>query len=102
MCITILGDVVAHTRRQQRPEHIWEREQKQPTPAEGVDRPHSWPGEEEVDEAEAERGEQSLLLRSTTFFEDGRGVESDDVDCAWLVTVWYVCFIHGGLLPHIC
>jgi hypothetical protein len=95
MCVAISGDVVAHTRCQQRPEHIRECEQKQPTSAKGVNRPHSWPREKEVDKAEAERGKQSLLLSRAAFFENGRRVECDDVDCTWLVTACFLRFMEA-------
>lgn len=50
----VLGNEVGHASGEERPRHVGEREQEQPTPAKGVDCPDGGPGEDEVDEPEAE------------------------------------------------
>lgn len=83
--LVLVGDVVAHARGQERPEHVGEREEKQAAATEGIDGPDGGPGEGEIDEAEAQRGEESLLFAEAALAEDGAGVEGDDVDAAHLL-----------------
>lgn len=80
MCIVLLGNVVAHTGRQQRPEHVREGKQQKSATAEGVNSPDGWPSKQEVDESKSERGNQSFLLGRTALLENGGGIERDDVD----------------------
>ena len=81
MGAAVFGDVVAHSGRQERPEHIGEGKQKQCTTAERINRPDSGPCEGEVDETEAEGSEKRANVVGAGFDEDRGGVEGDDVDC---------------------
>lgn len=101
MGVALLGDVVAHTGRQQRPEHIREGEQQQTSTAKRINRPDGWPSEQKIDETESERGEEGFLFRGATLLEDGGRVESDDVDYTGLAPD-NNAGIQDNLLPHIC
>ena len=81
----VLRDEEAEARGQERPGHLREGEEEQGAPAVGIDCPDGGPGEDEVDEAEAEGGEQGLQGPGAGFDEDGRGVEGYDVDAAHLL-----------------
>lgn len=81
MRIIISWDVVAHTRRQQRPEHIRKGEQQESATTECINCPDGWPSEQKVDQSEPERGHESLLLRCAALLEDGRRVKRNDIDC---------------------
>ena len=90
MRVILPGDVVAHTSRQQRPEHVRKSKQQQSATTEGIDCPDSRPSKEEINESKTERSDQSFLLGCTTLFEDGGRVESDDVD--WTRSVSGILF----------
>ena len=75
----------AQARGEQGPDHLGEGEQQEGAAAEGVDGPEGGEGEEPVDEAEAEGGEQGLEIVGAVLLEDGGGVEGDDVDAAHLL-----------------
>lgn len=96
-----LGNVIAHTSRQQRPEHVREGKQQQSTAAESIDCPHSRPSKQEVNESEPERGNQSFFFGRTALLENGRRVEGDDIDWRWSVQFSQV-LVCSCLLPHIC
>lgn len=68
------------------PRHIWECKEEKISSSEGIDRPHGWEGEEPVHKTKAPRRKQGLLSRVPGFNEDGRGVESDDIDAAHLLS----------------
>ena len=77
-----LGNKETQASRKQRPGHVWKGEQQQRASAERVDRPNCWPGENEVDQAEAKRCNKCVSLRGACVDEHGAGVERDDVDTA--------------------
>ena len=77
----LFGDVVRHAGGEQRPEHIWEREEQEAAATKGIDGPDGGPGEHKVDKTETEGCNQCLLLPEATLTEDGGGVEGDDVNC---------------------
>lgn len=62
------------------PGHLREGEEEESATAEGIDCPQGWEGEDEIDEAETERGEEGANGGSSSLGEDSRGVESDDID----------------------
>lgn len=79
------GDQEAQPCSQERPCHLREGKEEQAASSVGVDGPDCRPGEDEVDDTEAEGGDQGGLLGGTAFLEDGGGVECDDVDAAHLL-----------------
>ena len=83
--VGFLRDDEAEPRREEGPGHLREGEEQERASAVGVDGPDGGPGEDEVDEAEAEGGEQGLEAAGAGVDEDGRGVEGDDVDAAHLL-----------------
>lgn len=97
-----LGDVEAEAGGEERPGHVREGEEEEGAAAEGVDCEEGGPGEDEVDETEAERGDEGFRGGGAGFGEDGGGVEGlggeldlwggeesggtyDDVDAAHLL-----------------
>ena len=82
----LLGDDEAETGGQEGPGHVGEGEEEQSAAAPGVDRPDGGPGEDEVDETEAEGGEEGVQVGGSSLGEDGGGVEGDDVDTAHLLS----------------
>lgn len=76
MRFVLLGDVEAESAGQERPEHVREGEEEQASSAEGVNRPDGRPGEDEVDQAEAESCHQRSEGTGTRLFENGRRVET--------------------------
>lgn len=63
-------DQETKTRCQQRPAHVGEGEEQKCTTSIGIDRPYSWPGENEVDDTEAPGGEESASDSSSSLGED--------------------------------
>jgi len=59
---TFFGDVEGEASSQQRPGHVGKSEEQQRAAAEGVDGPDGWPCEDEVDETEAEGGDEGIPL----------------------------------------
>lgn len=100
------GDVEAEAGSEQRPCHLWEREEEEGAAAEGVDCEKGGPGEDKVDETEAKTGDEGLGGRGAGFSEDCRGVEGLDV------RISLVSLVGEGncgdvtltmmLMPHIC
>lgn len=82
---TAPGNQGAETGGQQCPGHVGEREQKQRSAAKCIDCPDGGPSEDEVDQTKAERCEQRVKVVGSCLFEDGGGVESDNVDTAHLL-----------------
>ena len=76
----------AKTGCKQSPCHVGESEEKESTATPGINGPDSGPSEDEIDETESERGKQGIQIASTSVHEDSRGVESDDVDTAHLLS----------------
>lgn len=70
---------------QQRPNHVRKRKQQQRPPPKRVHRPDGRPRKGEVDEAEAEGGEERRVVVDAALLEDGGAVEADDVDAAHLL-----------------
>ena len=85
MRVGSLGDDEAEPGGKECPGHLREGEEEQGAAAVGVDCPDGGPGEDEIDEAEAEGGEQSLQAASSGVDKDRRGVEGDDVDTTHLL-----------------
>ena len=81
----ISRNVVAHSCDKQRPEHVGEGGQEQAAAPKSIDCPDGGPGEKEVYQAEAERGDKGFFVRSATFSEDCRAVEGYDVYTAHLL-----------------
>lgn len=50
----------------------------------------------EVDQTEAERSDEGILLAGTGLSENGRRIEGDDIDAAHLEIVSLVCNTHVG------
>lgn len=71
MCVIISGDVVAHARGQQRPKHVWKREQQQSATAESVNGPDGGPSEQKINKPETERSYQSFPFGRSPLLEDG-------------------------------
>lgn len=80
MCLARGWDVEAETSGKKSPCHLWEGEKQERSSSEGINRPESGPSEHEVDQTKAEGGNQRLGFTSTGLLEDGRAVESNDVD----------------------
>ncbi len=66
-----LGNDEAETCGQEGPGHLWEGKEEERTTAVGIDRPDSGPGEDKVDQAEAERGQEGLQMAGAGIDEDG-------------------------------
>lgn len=82
MGFVVFRDVEAHSGGEQRPEHLGESEEQQASATKRVNRPYSWPREDEVDQAEPERRKQSFDVASSCLLKNRRGIERNDVDCS--------------------
>ncbi len=85
MCGFLLGDDEAESGREKGPGHVGEGEEEEGAASPGVNGPDRGPGEDEIDETEAEGGEERVEIGGAGVDEDGRGVEGDDVDAAHLL-----------------
>jgi len=80
----LLWNVETEPSGEEGPRHLREGEKEQCSATEGVDRPDGWEGEDEVDQTEAETGQQGSQVRGASLREDTGRVESDDVNAAHL------------------
>ena len=74
----------AETCSQERPRHLREGEEQQGSASKRVNSPDRWPGEDEVDQSESERGNEGVAFRSISLSENSRTVKGDYVDPAHL------------------
>ena len=101
-------DEEAHTRCQQSPEHLRESEDQEAAASKGINRPHSRPREDEIDEPESPRRKKCTNIACTGLSEHGRRIEGDDVDYIRDSVLAYALHKNmamkplGNLLPHIC
>jgi len=79
------GNIEAEPGGEQRPSHLGKCEQQKGPSAKSVDCKDGWPCEDEVDQTEPPWREKGFLLWGTGFYEDGRGIEGNDVDTAHLL-----------------
>ena len=82
----LFGNDKAKSRGQQRPCHVGEGKEKESTATPGIDRPNRGPSKDEVDETESKRGEEGSQVVGTSVDENGRGIESNDIDTAHLLS----------------
>ncbi len=80
MGATALRDPVAHPSQEKTPTHVRECKQEQGSTAECIDSPDGREGKDEIDNAKAERREESAYITCARLDEDRRRVEGDDVD----------------------
>ena len=64
----------------QGPGHIWEGKKQKRAATKCIDSPERGKSEEEVDRAEAKRGNQRVEIRGPCIFEDGGRVKGNDID----------------------
>jgi hypothetical protein len=81
----LVGNEGTESGCKQGPGHLWECEEQKSSSAESVDGEDGGPSKDEVDQTEAETGQQGTQLASTCLLEDGAAVERDDVDTAHLL-----------------
>lgn len=69
-----------HAGGQKRPEHLGKGEEEETTAPEGVNCPHSGPGEDEVDKTEAPGCKKRGYVAGACLLEDGGRIEGNDID----------------------
>lgn len=89
------------------PAHLWEGEYQQAASSEGIDRPDSWPSEEEVDKPKTKCRQKRFNVAGTGLGKDGGGIECHDINCVKkkkkrLALPFSPADRDCDLLPHIC